>query len=89
MKILRRYHNNEAHSFPMHQKKNPASILYKSIAGRYRPVRVADGPITALYRFIKNAYWEELGKNNAQCYRIVYFIADGISNVFMFVNCFL
>ena len=23
------------------------SILYKSIAGRYRPVRVADGPITA------------------------------------------
>ena len=37
---------------------NPASILYKSIAGRYRPVRVADGPITARYRFIKNASWE-------------------------------
>ena len=36
-------------------KKVPASILYKSIAGRYRPVRVADGPITARYRFIKNA----------------------------------
>ena len=36
----------------------PASILYKSIAGRYRPVRVADGPITARYRFIKNAYWD-------------------------------
>ena len=35
----------------------PASILYKSIAGRYRPVRVADGPITARYIFIKNAYW--------------------------------
>ena len=35
----------------------PASILYKSIAGRYRPVRVADGPLTARYRFIKNAYW--------------------------------
>ena len=33
----------------------PVSILYKSIAGRYRPVRVADGPITARYRFIKNA----------------------------------
>ena len=31
----------------------PASILYKSIAGRYRPVRVADGPITARYRCIK------------------------------------
>ena len=25
----------------------PVSILYKSISGRYRPVRVADGPITA------------------------------------------
>ena len=36
----------------------PVSILYKSIAGRYRPVRVADGPITARYRFIKNAYWD-------------------------------
>ena len=33
------------------------SILYKSIAGRYRPVRVADGPITARYRFIKNTSW--------------------------------
>ena len=33
------------------------NILYKSIAGRYRPVRVADGPITARYRFIKNASW--------------------------------
>ena len=34
---------------------SPVSILHKSIAGRYRPVRVADGPITARYRFIKNA----------------------------------
>ena len=33
----------------------PVSILYKSITGRYRPVRVADGPIKARYRFIKNA----------------------------------
>ena len=38
-------------------KTFPASILYKSIAGRYRPVRVADGPITAHYRFMYNAYW--------------------------------
>ena len=38
-------------------KSFPVSILYKSIAGRYRPVRVADGLITARYRFIKNAYW--------------------------------
>ena len=35
----------------------PVSILYKSIAGRYRPVRVADGPTAARYRFIKNASW--------------------------------
>ena len=35
----------------------PASILYKSIAGRYRAVRVADGPITARCRFIKNGSW--------------------------------
>ena len=32
-------------------------ILHKSIAGRYRPVSYPDGPITARYRFIKNAYW--------------------------------
>ena len=35
----------------------PVNILCKSIAGRYRPVRVADGPITARYRFIKNVSW--------------------------------
>ena len=35
----------------------PVSILYKSTAGRYRPVRVADGPITARCRLIKNASW--------------------------------
>ena len=38
-------------------RRYPSRILYKSIAGRYRPVRVADGPITACYRFIKNASW--------------------------------
>ena len=36
----------------------PVSILYKSTAGRYRPVRVADGPITARCRFIKSADWD-------------------------------
>ena len=35
----------------------PVSILHKSIAGRYRPVRVADGPIRARCRFIRNASW--------------------------------
>ena len=34
---------------------NPVSILYKTIASRYRSVGVADGPIMARYRFIKNA----------------------------------
>ena len=37
------------------KKRFPVSIFYKSIAGRYLPVRVADGPITARCRFIKNA----------------------------------
>ena len=35
------------------------SILHKSLACRYRPVRVADGPITTSCRFIKNACWVE------------------------------
>ena len=39
-------------------EKYPSSFLYKSIAGHYWPVRVADGPIIARYRFIKNAIWE-------------------------------
>ena len=30
----------------------PVSILHKSIVGRYRPVRVANGPITARYMFM-------------------------------------
>ena len=38
----------------------PVSILYKSIAGRYRPVSYPDGPITVRYWFIKNAFWELL-----------------------------
>ena len=34
------------------------AFFIKSIAGRYRPVSYPDGPITARYRFIKNAIWE-------------------------------
>ena len=30
----------------------PVSILRKSISGRHRPVRVADGPMTARCRFM-------------------------------------
>ena len=37
---------------------NSVSILHKSIVGGFRPVRVADGPIMARCRFIKNAIWE-------------------------------
>ena len=36
--------------------RNPyflVSFLHKSTASRYRPVRVAEGPITTRYRFIK------------------------------------
>ena len=36
----------------------PVSILHKSIACSYRPVRVADGSITTRCRFIKNASWD-------------------------------
>ena len=32
-------------------RRYPATILYKSIAGRYRPISYPDGPITARYRF--------------------------------------
>ena len=43
---------------PAHEQrtveKNPANILYKSIAGQYRP----SVKITSRYRFIKNTYWE-------------------------------
>ena len=40
----------------------PVSSFYKSIAGRYRPVSYPDGPITARYRFIKNASWDATSK---------------------------
>ena len=43
--------------------QTPVSILYKSIAGRYRPVRVADGPIAVRYRFIKNASWDNADRD--------------------------
>ena len=39
------------------RRRGPVSILYKSIADRYRPVGVVDGPRTARYRFLKNAVW--------------------------------
>ena len=60
-------------------KSNPSSILYKSIVGRYRPVSYPDGPITARYRFIKNAYWE------AGYFALLWFVAYVLS--VMFVCC--
>ena len=58
--------------------RHPASILYKSSAGRYRPVRVADGPITARCRFIKNAYWAVFKHNDnvlqrKECFAYMFF----------------
>ena len=50
----------------------PGSILYKSTSGRYRPVRVADGPITARYRLIKNASWGGYVRMYVLLYECVY-----------------
>ena len=47
----------------------PAGMLYKSTAGRYRPDRVADGPIMARCRFMWNAYWDTI----CLLFYIVYF----------------
>ena len=55
---IKHYYNVYSHSIHIHTVKTslyPVSILYKSITGRY--YRVADGPITARCRFIKNASW--------------------------------
>ena len=57
----------------------PASILYKSIAGRYRPVSYPDGPITARYRFIKNAYWDgDSLQSHIDCFGIIDAYLGGI-----------
>ena len=53
---------------------SPVSILYKSIAGRYRPVRVDDRPITARCRFIKNASWEKTKQGHSIQIRQFYYI---------------
>ena len=37
---------------PLFYHSVPVNSLHKSIAGRHGPVRVADGPITARYRFM-------------------------------------
>ena len=53
-----KYEDNDRREKSENQKGvDQVSILYKSIAGRYRPIRVADGPITARCRCIKNASW--------------------------------
>ena len=61
----------------------PVSILHKSIAGRYRPVREADGPITARCRFINNASWdvfvEKLKKNNMWIRPLIWSYVKGSS----------
>ena len=60
----------------------PASILYKSTAGRYRPVSYPDGPISARYRFIKNAYWGRPRSDTALggvCSGSILFVPAGLS----------
>ena len=54
--IIRHWTSNLSGMAPV--SSIPVSILCKSIADRYRPVRVADWPIKARYRFIKNASWD-------------------------------
>ena len=45
-------------SIPLIQEGQfPESVQHKSIAGRYQPVRVADGPLKVRCRVIKNARW--------------------------------
>ena len=60
--------------------QHPASILYKPIAGRYRPVSYPDGPITARYRFIKNAYWAGIAYQATYIDRWVYRRLEGWIN---------
>ena len=47
-------HNKSISKATVTTSIHPVSILHKSIAGRNRPVRVADGPIRGRCRFIKN-----------------------------------
>ena len=56
-------HVHEANQYNNHYYKwcypsKHSTKIYSSTAGRYRPVRVADGPTTARCRFIKNASWD-------------------------------
>ena len=64
---------------------NPVSILYKSIAGRYRPVMVADGPITARYRFIKNASWEHNVLTMIKLLLSALFVCKHMSTLFAYI----
>ena len=59
----------------------PASILHTSTAGRYRPVSYPDGPITARYRFLQNAY-----RVLSFC---VFFVSKGNGLDFYFIALFL
>ena len=79
---------------------SPAGILYKSIAGRYRPASYPDGPISARYRFIKNAGWvrgsqkclengEKSGKSQEKSQRILKKKMSGNPDFFFFFFFFL
>ena len=62
----------------------PVSIL-KSIAGRYRLVRVADVPIRARYRFIKNAYWDMYLNAMFNIWKLTYLQIKGLSGTIIFL----
>ena len=49
-------------------------VFVMFIAERYLPVRVADGPITARYWFIKNANWDVRVDSLYDYIRLIYLI---------------
>ena len=59
------------------------SILHKSIADRYRPFRVADGPITARVIFMKNVSWVV---NGIICQAVLFKWLTLIISFFLFLN---
>ena len=63
-------------SITFFQSSNPVSILRKSISGRHRPVRVADGPMTARCRFTLNASWEGFFQPHLALKYIIYHQTD-------------
>ena len=58
------------------RESHPVSILHKSMAGHYRPVKIADEPITARCRFMKKASWDNFSFKTSET----------MQNCFLFVK---